>query len=217
MIVDLSEKKVKKNMVLGTVYRGFSMILSFVYVPVILFYLGEVKFGIWTTILNILSWISHFDIGIGNGLRNKLVEGLVKDRDKDKAKKYISSAYIMLGCIIFFVVVSGCVLSFFIDWNSLFGIKTIDENLRLIMQISIILVGSNFVLSLCKSIYYALQENSKVGLMGIIQQLLMIVGVSILIKSGNPSILIIACLYGFSEIFVSLYLYYLELHLLQYF
>ena len=203
-MLDLSEKKVKQNMFFGTLYKGLSMILSFIYVPMILFCLGEVKYGIWTTILNVLSWISHFDIGIGNGLRNKLVESLSDKNGSIQTKKYISSAYIMLGGIISIVIIIGCILSYFINWNNVFGVYSIDENLNIIMGLSIVLVSINFVLSLCKSVYYSLQENSKVGLMGIIQQLIMIFGVWVLMKFKNSSILVIALLYGCSEILVSL-------------
>ena len=78
-MLDISEKNVRKNMVLSTVYRALSMVISYLYVPVVLAYLGEVKYGVWTTILNVLSWITYFDIGIGHGLRNKLAENLDKE------------------------------------------------------------------------------------------------------------------------------------------
>lgn len=101
MNLNLSESKVKRNMILGTLYKGISMVISFMYVPIVLACLGEVKYGIWTTILNILSWISHFDVGIGNGLRNKLVDSMYNKQDENSARKFVSSAYIMLSGIIF--------------------------------------------------------------------------------------------------------------------
>lgn len=204
MELNLSESKVKKNMILGTFYKGVSMIISFMYVPIVLSCLGEVKYGIWTTILNILSWISHFDVGIGNGLRNKLVDSIYNKQDENSTRKFVSSAYIMLSGIILFVILIFSVLSFFINWNSLFGVKEFDENLRLIMQICVLFIGINFILSLCKSIYYAIQENSTVGLMGIIQQMIMLIGVLVLVKFQSSMILYVALLYSFSEIVVSI-------------
>lgn len=52
-MLDISEKSVRKNMILSTVYRALSMVISYLYVPVVLAYLGEVKYGVWTTILNV--------------------------------------------------------------------------------------------------------------------------------------------------------------------
>ena len=204
-MLDLSEKKVRLNMIMGVVYKGLSMIISFLYVPVVLLYLGEVKYGIWTTILNILSWITHFDIGIGNGLRNKLSESLMENQDKNRTKCLVSSAYIMLTGVVLLVIIVGCTAACFVDWNGLLGVGQFDENLRLIMQISIICVGVNFVLSLCKSIYYSLLENSTVGLMGVVQQGLMLLGVLVLKKFKSPSILIVALLYGLTDFTVSIF------------
>ena len=59
-MLDISEKNVRKNMALSTVYRALSMVISYLYVPVVLAYLGEAKYGVWTTILNVLSWITYF-------------------------------------------------------------------------------------------------------------------------------------------------------------
>lgn len=64
-MLDISEKNVRKNMALSTVYKALSMFISYLYVPVVLAYLGEVKYGVWTTILNVLSsiiWQSVSDI-----------------------------------------------------------------------------------------------------------------------------------------------------------
>ena len=204
MYLNLSESQVKRNMFLGTLYKGVSMIISFLYVPIVLACLGEVKYGIWTTILNILSWISHFDVGIGNGLRNKLVDSIYTDQGDHSTRKFVSSSYIMLSGIIVYVIVIFIILSFFINWNSLFGVNEFDENLRLIMQVCVLFIGINFILSLCKSIYYAIQENSMVGLMGIIQQTVMLSGVLILVKFKSSKILYVALLYSFSEIIVSI-------------
>ena len=94
-------------------------------------------------------------------------------------------------------------ISVLIDWKSVFGINTFDENLKVIMGISIIFVGINFWLSLCKSIFYAIQENSKVGLMGVLQQVLMLIGIFVLIQFKKPSILLVAILYGMTDFIIS--------------
>jgi hypothetical protein len=40
---------------------------------------GAVALGAWLVIIQILSWVLMFDIGIGNGLKTKLVESLSKN------------------------------------------------------------------------------------------------------------------------------------------
>ena len=53
------------NMIASGVCKPLSMIISYIYVPIALDYLGVEKYGIWSTILTILSWISYLDIEIG--------------------------------------------------------------------------------------------------------------------------------------------------------
>jgi len=79
-------------------YKGIAVIASFVAVPLMIRYLGQERFGVWATILSVMSWIMFFDLGIGNGLRNKVAETLAKD-EKLEAANYISSGYSMVAVI----------------------------------------------------------------------------------------------------------------------
>lgn len=205
-MLDISEKNVRKNMILSTVYRALSMVISYLYVPVVLAYLGEVKYGVWTTILNVLSWITYFDIGIGHGLRNKLAENLDREGNEIKCRKYVSSAYFAFGLIILCAMCGFSVAAIFVNWNSIFGVSkdNVSDNLTCVMCISVIFMCINFLLSLCKSIYYALQKNSTVGLMGVLQQSLMLMGVLYLSVTSKASLLKVAIFYGLSDFIVEI-------------
>ena len=72
--------------------------VSFASIPLMIKYLGNEQYGIWSTILAIFSWIVLFDIGIGNGVRNKLAESLAKE-NKEEAQKYVSTGYI--SCLLY--------------------------------------------------------------------------------------------------------------------
>ena len=74
----IRQTDIVSNMALSGICKPVSMVLSYIYVPIVLDYLGVEKYGVWSTILTILSWVSYFDIGIGNGLRNRLTESLNK-------------------------------------------------------------------------------------------------------------------------------------------
>ena len=56
-----------------------SIFLSFFVVRETLAYLGKDLYGIWSVLFSIISWITLFDSGVGNGLRNKLVISLVNN------------------------------------------------------------------------------------------------------------------------------------------
>jgi len=69
------------------IYKFLAIVLSYLSIPLMIKYLGNVQYGIWSTLLSIMSWISLFDIGIGNGLRNKVSESLGKEKVKGNKRK----------------------------------------------------------------------------------------------------------------------------------
>ena len=70
-------------------------------------YLNPVKYGIWLTLTSVIGWFAFFDLGLGNGLRNKLAEALAKN-DNELARTYISTSYaimtITIGIVYFLFV-----------------------------------------------------------------------------------------------------------------
>ena len=203
--IDTSEKNINKNIALGLVYKPLSMLLSYLYIPVALAYLGDEKYGVWATVLSVLSWISLFDIGIGNGLRNKLAENF-KNYDSLKTRKYVSSAYIMLTIIVMILMIVTVALFSLVNWKSFFKVEAnFSDNLTIVMNISIICMCVSFVMEICKSVYLALQKNHITNLMGLVQQALMLFSVIVLKKYTNGNLVFVAIAYGISNLVVELF------------
>ena len=80
--IDQTQKSSLINMAL----KPISMILALVYTPLLLSYLGDEKYGLWSTVISVISWINYCDIGIGQGLRNLLSKELTQ-KQIEKAKK----------------------------------------------------------------------------------------------------------------------------------
>lgn len=198
--IDTSDRNIDKNVALGLLYKPVSMILSYLYVPVVLNYLGDEKYGVWATVLSVLSWITIFDIGIGNGLRNKLAENF-NNYDRHLVRGYVSSAYIMLSGIVGVLLIASVTTANFVNWNSFFRVSNSDsDNLKLVMIISIFSMCVSFVMSICKSIYLALQKNHVVNLMGVVQQILMLGSVWVLSKCTLSNLVYVALAYGISNL-----------------
>lgn len=194
--------KLKINMIASTVCKPISMFISYIYVSIALNYLGMEKYGIWSTILTILSWISYFDIGIGNGLRNKLTESVSK-RD-GQSKKLVSSAYAFIAVIMTAVAVMFSAIASFVNWNRIFGVSNTKENLAGVVIISVIFVVVNFVLSICKNVLYALQKAADVSVMELAVQLLNMGCVLIAKRLFESNLLIMAFIYGLSMLIVNI-------------
>ena len=68
--------KAKKNIAASFVIKGLSIAISLVMVPMTIHYINPTQYGIWITLSSIIGWFSFFDIGFGNGLRNRFAESI---------------------------------------------------------------------------------------------------------------------------------------------
>ena len=119
--------RAKRQVLYSIIIKGISLSIGLLYVPLLLNYLTQEKYGIWLTLVSILGWFSFFDLGMGNGLRNKLTEAFAK-HDFESGRKLVSTTYAILICIFSIVLVIFHISNFFINWNSILNTKTIDNN-----------------------------------------------------------------------------------------
>jgi O-antigen/teichoic acid export membrane protein len=111
-------QKIKINIVYSLGIKGISIATSFIMVPVTLKYLGTTDFGIWLTLSSVIAWFGFFDIGLGNGLRNKFTEAKAQG-DIILARTYVSTTYAGLSIIMISLLTLFLAINSFIDWNSL--------------------------------------------------------------------------------------------------
>ncbi|MDE7189740.1 MAG: hypothetical protein K2N96_06305, partial [Muribaculaceae bacterium] len=71
--------KAKKNILASILIKGIDAVVYLLLVPVTLGYLNPYEYGIWLTLNSMLMWINSFDIGLGNGMRNKLAEAIAQN------------------------------------------------------------------------------------------------------------------------------------------
>jgi O-antigen/teichoic acid export membrane protein len=149
---------VKKNILATFFIKGLSVIISLLYVPLTLNYLNPTRYGIWMTLTSIVAWMGVFDIGLGNGLRNKLTEALAVG-DKEKAKKYISTAYAMLSLIVILVCMLFFISNQWINWSFVLNTtESFEEELKTLALIVVILFGLKFVLNIISIVFIADQR-----------------------------------------------------------
>ena len=66
--------KAKKNILASFLIKGGNIAISLILVPLTIHYVNPTQYGIWLTLSSIIGWFAFFDIGFGNGLRNKFAE-----------------------------------------------------------------------------------------------------------------------------------------------
>ena len=98
--IDENDWIVVKNILVSLFIKGGALLVSLLTMPAYFRYFNDEKIlGVWFTILSMINWVINFDLGIGNGLRNYLVEAIAQDNTK-KMKYYISSAYFSIAAMI---------------------------------------------------------------------------------------------------------------------
>jgi O-antigen/teichoic acid export membrane protein len=174
---DIKSIQLYKNVALSTVIKGTTMIISLLMMPAYIHYFSnQLVLGMWFTAISILSWILTFDLGIGNGLRNHLVEPLVK-KENDKVKAYISSAYFSVGIVVIILALISIIVIPLLNWNAIFNINNdIVNSDVLVFMVTMLTVGIllQFWLKLITSILYALQKSAIADFLSFVSSFLML-------------------------------------------
>lgn len=190
------------NVVNGAIVKGIAILIGFLTIPAYIRYFEDnAVLGIWFAILSVLNWILSFDLGIGNGLRNRIV-GTISTNDRMGTRKYISSAYIFLVAVSIVIFITVFVASLFIPWNKVFDIsqKSISAS-DLKVAIIIVLLGImlQFTLRLISSILYALQKSFLPNMLVLITNIILLIFVTLSnINGSNNNIVILAVVYLFA-------------------
>ena len=190
----------KRSMLLSALCKPVSMIISFVYTPVLLNYLGEESYGLWSTILSVINWINYFDVGIGQGLRNTLSKQIATG-DEDGANRAASTGYTILSGISSASFLLGAAFILIADLGMIFNTSI---NLRSALMVSFFCICINFVLGLSRSMLFATQQAEKVSFMTVLVQLINLIGIFVLSLFSEGSLIAVAVVIGLSGIVVNL-------------
>jgi len=188
--------RAKKNITVSFICKSLTILIGFLIVPLTLGYVGKVEYGIWMTISSIIQWFGLFDIGLGNGLRNKLAEALARN-DKEIARVYISSVFAIITGIAVLMFAGFFLFAHFISWNAVLNTQAIPNSELLsvvVMVFFFFCVG--FVLNLVSSILQAMQRYAINDILGLITQLLGLVALYVLVNSTKGSLFYLCLVYG---------------------
>lgn len=182
--------KAKKNIFASMFVKIVSILISLMLVPVTLNYLNSYEYGVWLTLSSILVWINYFDIGLGNGLRNRLTEALAIG-DYERGRIYISTTLAILFILMFVIYLIYFLLQHFIDWKTVLNISTnqIYVNLNSLVSVVFAFFCVSFVLKFVGIIYIAKQLPVINDLLGTIANLISLIVIYILtlVTDGNLS------------------------------
>ena len=87
--LDERSRKSVFNIILSFGAKGITIVTQMMIVPLTINYVNPTQYGIWLTLSSIIAWISFFDLGFGNGMRNKVAEAKAKG-NTELAKLFVS-------------------------------------------------------------------------------------------------------------------------------
>jgi len=154
-----------KNIGLSFVARALTVICSILQVPAALAILNKTEYGIWLTMYSVFGWFLVFDLGIGNGLKNKLTTALAVG-DNALAKKYVSTAYVSVGVLTLLLTTVFLILFPFVNWIAFFNAPEFSES-RFAWVVLLCCVCTLFSF-LTGLIHAVLSSYQKIGLSNII-------------------------------------------------
>lgn len=193
-ITNSRNKMLRNNIFFLVFLKIVGLLTSLVIVPITINYLNNEVYGIWMTITSILYWITTFDIGLGNGMRNYLAEALATN-DTKLGKKYISTTMLLLSLIALSMAIVLLYPLITINFNSFFNTNAIAGNeLRMAVVIAVGFTLMNFVLKNIGMIFVAMQKYAINDLLSISGNVIALIIIYILTKvtTGNLVLVVLA-------------------------
>ncbi len=204
--VDPRSALIKKNVLYSFLFKGWSGAIFILLVPLTLHCLGAYENGVWLTISGALIWIDSMDIGLGNGLRNKLAMYMANNETK-KAREVVSSTFFMLILIIIPTVTALTGTVHVIDVYSFMDPKHVVTGLNTIICVALVLVCSTFIFKFIGNFYQGMQLPALSILLTTSGHTLTLVGTYYLYKTGSHSLMDIVLVNTGSPLIVYLLAY----------
>lgn len=194
--------KAKKQIVYSLLLKGISIFIGLAFVPLILNYLDAERYGIWLTLSSIIGWASFFDIGLGNGLRNRFAEAIANDKH-ELARTYVSTTYAILGGLLLIILVLFYIVNPFLNWQRILNTHTIGSGeLSVVALIVFTFFILRFFFNLIGVILLASQRPSVNSIFGPVGNLLALLIIFILTKTTEGSLINLAFVLSFLPVFV---------------
>jgi O-antigen/teichoic acid export membrane protein len=208
----IRSERLNRNILLSLVSKGMSVLSGFMLVPICLNYLGKEKYGIWLTLSSLVGWLSFLEIGLGNGLRNKLSESLAV-KNITKGKILVSTTYAILFIICLLSSILFIMINRYLDWAK---ILNTDHNMYRELNVLALIVFNSFVLrllfNLINIVLYADQKPGIANMFGPFASLLSLGFVYIITRIKLASLIMLGTIISGMPVivflFVSIYFYF---------
>lgn len=198
---------IKKNIAGSILIKGWSCVVQFLIVPLSLECLTNYEYGIWLTINSILVGIDAIDVGLGNGLRNRLAEAMAVN-DREKARRQVSTTFFMLIMIMLPLILLFAIVTQFVNCNTLMNVSPLlVPDMQGILVATIAIMGSTFVFKFIGNMFMGLQLPAINNLLVVLGQTVALGVLFLLSLSGKSNLMTVAVAFTASPLIVYLITY----------
>ena len=154
------------------IIKCISVIISFIYVPIVLGFLDQTKYGIWITLITIIRWARLGDFGIGGGMRLKLSESIAL-KDHYSGRVHISTTYGIIGSVFLLVLIVFYFVNPHLNWQSILNTTFISQSeLVRLTTITATFFILGFILQTVNMVYIAHGNSSAESLIHLIDSVI---------------------------------------------
>ena len=125
-----------KNVLGLLVSKGLQIVISFVQVPLLLKLLKVEEYGVWITILSIVTWAQILNFGLGNGLRNYAAQAFA-DSNIRRLQKLVSTSFYTLLLIALLLSLIFVPLIIYLPWDQILNTKINLTSLKIVIAVVI--------------------------------------------------------------------------------
>lgn len=194
----------KKNIAALFVIKGGNIIINLALVPLTIHYISPTLYGVWLTLSSIIAWFSFFDIGFGNGLRNKFAEALALGQ-KDLARIYVSTTYAILSIIIAVLLLAFIAINPLLNWAKILNTPPeVAEELSTVALVVFVFFCLQFVLKLIATVIVADQKPAKAAFFDLMAGIISLITIFILTNLTKGRLLYLSFALSVSPVLILL-------------
>ena len=182
----------KKQIIGLIILRGATIPIQMLLISISINFIGTLNYGIWLTLSTIIGWINFFDIGFGNGLRNKFGEAKAYGKH-ELARCYVSTTYAGLILILICISIIFFSINPFLDWTSILNTpKNMAADLNMLVIFVYLLFCLQFILQLINTLFLADQKPVRSSFFNLLGNICMLIIFYILSKVVEGKIIYLA-------------------------
>lgn len=193
-----------KTFVINTLYNyasNFLIIgLNLLMIPLFLKVLGKEAFGVWQTVLSVISFASVLNFGLGNGLRNLITKLNFSEKRTDIGIAIGTTFKKGTKIIAFSIIILIPLFLFYFHPENFFANRITPANeIRAGFLIFLVFFLINIVLSMSNSIAYGLHKSYLTGIVQLLNLLICYCTIYILDRCIKVNLIHISFVFGFIQ------------------